>query len=264
MLWQVLTSIGFKEKESKVYLALLELGEQPSSTIAKKTGINRTTCYLILMDLMRRGLVSSFEKGKINYFTAANPETILTHIQAEKKNLEKQENFFKTNLETLLELTESKNIKPRVQFFEGFEGIKTVYNDTLKNKNKILGFGDIQNYPERLKEFIYNEYIPLRIKKKISFYGIVPSTEATSSRVKEDKKFKRATQKIPIELPLNIRLNIYGNKVAFMSHTDEKYSGVIIEDKLIHQAMSTIHRLAWMHCETKSRNRGLFKRRGTS
>lgn len=54
----VLQKIGLQQKESAVYLALLELGTADVSGIAKKAGIKRPTCYLVLDDLKNRGLVS--------------------------------------------------------------------------------------------------------------------------------------------------------------------------------------------------------------
>ncbi len=65
MLWQILSNIGFHEKESKIYLALLETSAQPASIVAKQSGINRTTTYLILEDLLKKGVVKRFERKGI-------------------------------------------------------------------------------------------------------------------------------------------------------------------------------------------------------
>ena len=46
-----LKSLGFSEKEARVYLALLELGPSTTTEIARKSKINRTTGYDILESL---------------------------------------------------------------------------------------------------------------------------------------------------------------------------------------------------------------------
>ena len=53
-----LQELGLSEKEARVYLALFELGPSVVSGLAKKAGINRSTTYVILETLAKRGLVS--------------------------------------------------------------------------------------------------------------------------------------------------------------------------------------------------------------
>ena len=71
-----LNNIGFNEKESKIYLALLETSAQPASVVARQAGINRTTTYLTLEDLLKKGLVNRFERKGIQYFEAVDPKQI--------------------------------------------------------------------------------------------------------------------------------------------------------------------------------------------
>ena len=49
MIEKILEKIGLSNKEVTVYLASLHLGSQPASTIAKTTGIKRTTIYDIFV-----------------------------------------------------------------------------------------------------------------------------------------------------------------------------------------------------------------------
>ena len=64
-----LKQLGLLEKEAKVYLASLELGEATVLELAKKSALNRTTVYVEIEKLGQRGLVSSIEKGKKRYFS---------------------------------------------------------------------------------------------------------------------------------------------------------------------------------------------------
>ena len=58
MLYKNLIEAGFSEKEAKVYLALLELGEGNIAKITQKSGIKRATVYLEIEALKSKGYVS--------------------------------------------------------------------------------------------------------------------------------------------------------------------------------------------------------------
>ena len=59
---QDLQQIGLTEKEAKVYLAALELGEKAVQVIAQKAGVNRATTYFILESLIEKGLQRAINK----------------------------------------------------------------------------------------------------------------------------------------------------------------------------------------------------------
>ena len=59
-----LVEIGLNEKEAKVYLASLELGQSAVQGISSRSGVNRATTYFIIEGLTAKGLISSFHQGK--------------------------------------------------------------------------------------------------------------------------------------------------------------------------------------------------------
>jgi len=59
-----LEKLGLNGKKADVYLAALELGKARVIEIAKKAGVKRTTCYDILLDLERQGLIYETAKKK--------------------------------------------------------------------------------------------------------------------------------------------------------------------------------------------------------
>ncbi|OHE33815.1 MAG: hypothetical protein A3J94_16070 [Syntrophus sp. RIFOXYC2_FULL_54_9] len=58
-----LEHLGLSDKESKVYLAALELGPTPVQDISHKAHVNRATTYVMIESLSARGLMSTFQKG---------------------------------------------------------------------------------------------------------------------------------------------------------------------------------------------------------
>ena len=82
---QVLESLGFSPKEIYIYTALLELETATATDLAKKTEINRTSCYDILSVLIKRGLVSKIVKKKKIYFHITDPRKLLNYLDREKE-----------------------------------------------------------------------------------------------------------------------------------------------------------------------------------
>ena len=62
---EVLTELNLTPREASVYTALLELGEGTPITLARKTGLKRTTIYLDLESLRQKQLA-----GLINGLTS--------------------------------------------------------------------------------------------------------------------------------------------------------------------------------------------------
>jgi sugar-specific transcriptional regulator TrmB len=99
MLKEQLEKIGLADKEAKVFLASLELGSSAVQEIAKKADINRATTYVIIEKLMKKGLMSSVEKGKKTYFQTEDPKRLLKLLEEQEEDLKKKEEEFKKALD---------------------------------------------------------------------------------------------------------------------------------------------------------------------
>src|SRR3989344_5674300 len=78
---QVLKEFKFSEKEAEVYLVLLEIGSSVVSDIAKKAGINRSTTYVILDSLAKRGLVNTVERRGGKTYTSVPAERLIKDLE---------------------------------------------------------------------------------------------------------------------------------------------------------------------------------------
>jgi len=107
-----LRQIGLSDKESNVYLALIEFGDSLVSEIAERTRINRSLLYDVLSGLADKGMVTYILKNNVRYYRAAEPEKILSIIR-------EKENIFKTMLPELMALHKPQTKKPIVEILEG-------------------------------------------------------------------------------------------------------------------------------------------------
>ena len=85
---RIFQELGLTENESKVYLALLELGPSLAGTVSKKTGIHRRNIYDITERLIKKGLVGYILKNNRRLFEASNPNRLKDILSEKQKALD--------------------------------------------------------------------------------------------------------------------------------------------------------------------------------
>jgi sugar-specific transcriptional regulator TrmB len=245
---QVLTDLGLIDKEPEVYLALLKTpGVQPASVIAKKTDLNRTTVYKTLVKLTKMGLATKTMQHGIICFFAEKPDKRLEDMLLNKK---KHLDFLSDSLISVLpdikNMQKQEMMMPKMRYYEGIEGVKRVYRDTLIEGKTIYAFENVDHMADDVKNYIFNEYIPKRIDEGIFANTIVPKSKANVNFGKTDKESLRETKVISKEsFPMEIEINIYDKKTAFFSYKQEDMFGVILESQAIANSMRAIFDLCW-------------------
>ena len=234
--------IGFSEKEVLVYLALLELGKGTVTQISRKAGINRPTGYHILASLALKELVKVSGKEPKQEYVAESPDQIEKMLL---KKIQTDQAYINEAKKIIPELKSIHNVtdKPKVFFYEGVEGVKKVYEDTLTSHEPIRAYASVENMHAGLPGY-FPEYYNRRAGKGISIRAIVPNSETGRERKSFDKKEKREIALVPFESFQFIpEINIYDNKVMIASWKEKL--GIIIESTEIADAMKKIYELAW-------------------
>ncbi|MCK5415869.1 hypothetical protein KAI92_00400 [Candidatus Parcubacteria bacterium] len=232
---EVLAQFGLQNKEDDVYLALLELGQAGVFEISVKASIKRTTTYDVLENLKRKGLVGQTIKGNKRLFYAEEPETL-------NKLLEDKKNKLNEIMPLLKSLCNTAGTKPRIRYYEGKTGLKEVYKDTLNYNTEIMAFVS-ENISKKLGTFS-DEYIKKRIEKKIYARVIASANDFMKNYKNKDKEYLKKTRLVPKEqFPFSIEMNIYGNKVGYISFQEE--IAIIIESNEISNNMKLLFELAW-------------------
>ena len=231
-----LKNIGLSEKEACIYLACLELGSQPATKIAKVARLNRVTTYDILEKLIGKGFVNFMVKKNVKFFSSIDPELLHSETQRHTDMLK-------------ITLPKLKRIKtglkhPQVQYFEGIEGIKAIYADTLTSKTEILNYANSREIRNFWPEYD-SEYVGKRVKKKIHLKGIAPEDEYGKRVHAADKTNHREIRLVEAaKFDFTNEINIYDNKVAIVSLRGELI-GMIIESEEIANTQRAIFQMAW-------------------
>lgn len=246
MLISDLKNVGLSDKEARVYLTSLGLGQAPAHEIAKQAGVNRATTYVILDSLMKMGLVSSFEKDEKAYFIAESPERLTALIKMKEQQIKESEDTLAKILPELKQRYRSSDNKPKVKYFEGVEGINAMQEDFLKSKNKqIYALSNLENL-DQVDPDIDDDYSPRRVKKGIRSKFIYISDKGPDTQIQaEDKQKIRESKHIDYqEFPFKTDLTIYDNKVCLLS-SEGKTIGIVIEDEGIADSMKAIFEYIW-------------------
>lgn len=82
----ILEEYGLDEKEIKVYVSLVEKGELNAYSLAKITGIHRSTVYAIIERLLSKGFIINIQKEEKNFYSAIEISKIIAKIK-EKESL---------------------------------------------------------------------------------------------------------------------------------------------------------------------------------
>lgn len=237
-----LQNLGFSDKESVVYIGLLELGRGTVSEISKKAGISRTTGYDILVSLLNKKLVSISGKETKQEYVAESPNSIIDYLKNQREKIEEEIDKGE-KIVNELELIHNVKNRPKIRFYEGKEGLKQVYEDTLTSSESIRAYATVDDMHNALPEY-FPEYYKRRAEKGIFIRAIVPSTDIGKDRHMHDKAEKREISFVPKdEYYFSPEINIYDNKVMIASWRENL--GIIIESEEIADAMKKIYELAW-------------------
>ena len=147
-----LQDLGLNDKEAKIYLALLKLGESTSVQIAKEIDVHRRTIYDNLNILMKKGIVGYKIKKGVKYFNASNPNSFGIF-------LEEKQHIFDDVLPSLLNRYKEKTTFPVIDVHVGTEAVKTILEDVIRQKGEAYWVGGGLFFFDTLgfsKQFINN------------------------------------------------------------------------------------------------------------
>jgi hypothetical protein len=136
-----------------------------------------------------------------------------------------------------------------VRYFEGADGIRDIYRDTLTAETDLLNFANSSIVRNFWKEYD-KQYVQERVKKGIHLKGVAPDDETGRKVQGKDKESFREIRLVSVkEFPINNEINIYDNKVAIISFAEDESEvfGVIIESKEVADTQRQIFEMAWRY-----------------
>jgi len=207
-----LENTGLSERESRVYLALLDIGPTTTSRLIRSTGIASSKIYDVLEKLEHKGVVTHIiQRGK-KQFQAVNPEKLFDLIK-------EKEDMIKEILPQLRGLYEKTREEVQAEIYKGKEGIKAIFEDILKEGKEWYALGASGKAAYTLPYFMPHFYKRME-QKKIRLNILFADIDITREQAKELKKYKNVLIRFLPKIIKNLMvIFIYASKIVIIPIT---------------------------------------------
>ena len=231
-----LRKLGLTENESKVYLALLELGSINAGEIIKKTKLHRNIVYDNLDKLIEKGLASFVIIKNVRHFEVTPPNELKEFIKKQKQEVLQKEQLINKILPQINKLRISSERKQEATIFKGKKGLKTIFEELTKSKDEILVFGTGWGMRETMP--IYYEQWHLKLRKN----GIKARVLLPKEKMKKFLKPFRAKY-LPEQNIIPSTITVWKDKVLNIIWEEE--IAILIISKKVADSYRNYFELLW-------------------
>ncbi|MEN9390538.1 MAG: hypothetical protein RLZZ283_638 [Candidatus Parcubacteria bacterium] len=233
-----LIKLGLSPHEANVYTAALQLGQTTALAISRKTGIKRTTVYDTLDALIARGLIELQLRGLKRYFAPTNPDQFDRLMSEQKKEYDQI-------LPDMLALYRLNGSKSQTRLYEGFEGVKTVLEMTLReirSGDPWYVIDDQHNWESKQELKWLEALVERRARKNIDFRIIFPDSE----RGRLNKKMEAAwNQKVRlIKRPIHTDITITPQRYIIHNFAPP-ITSIVLENSEIIETQKNLFLALW-------------------
>lgn len=230
MVEKQLEELGLSKAEIKIYLSLLEFGEQSTSSLSQKTHIHRTYIYDILEKLKDKGLVGELTIDSKKSFKAIEPSRI-------KDYLEEKIEIANSITRELEKIMHHGSEKASAEAYLGYNGVKTIVNDLINENKDYLVIGTGIPLEKDMPYHVIKSIRELN-KKKIRETAILPKGELYKGIRKREHRY---LQKSLVDFHTII---IYADKVAFLIWKPT-LTQILIKSEEVNRAMRNQFKIMW-------------------
>jgi len=248
-----LQKIGLSDKEARVYLANLGLGQSSVQNIARKAGVNRATTYVVLESLIKQGLCSTFSQKKKTYYVANDPELLTTLFKIQKKEIDEKEKYFASLLPQFKMIDSQSADKPTVKFFEGKQGLLNCMDEFVLSFNRGADSGDhaYLMYNRDLVDNLFTDqekaqFRHFRVKHELPVKSIYSMEKGFMKDTADGVRIKISGK----DFPMSAEIGIHNEAVRFLIF-GKKPSAIMIKNADVAKTLSSLFRLAWEAAERK-------------
>lgn len=242
---EILQQLGLSPAEAKIYLVLLDGGEQGAAELVEKTGLGRGNTYNGLVALEKHGLAESLS-GKKNLYRAANPEKLTVLLETKRRAEQERMETIRAAIPELVSRFVATTEKPVVWSSEGIDAVKAAYNDILANAKEILIFPSSFDRSLPALDKLIDQNIALQQERGITSRILLGQKDSDlPESVAALAKKGITVRAIPTDhLDLKSQILIWNNKVMINTLKTD-ISVIILEHPDIAQSMRTIFESFW-------------------
>lgn len=257
MIHELLTDIGLSDSEAAMYIALLRHGQQATTFLSQKIGVNRGLGYVVLHSLLQKGLVTKMSRGKVQYFSPLPPEHLVEYLEHQKKEIEGKQERVQTMLSQLVAITNPLMTKPKMRFFDGIEGARAVLESILTSKDKTLraylSLADAINF---VGSDFFHTFASRLTKEGFALHAIrthekdkqALALDPRLKRLGPSKKERRQIRYAPENLAFPMTMFLSDDKLVLLSSKEENFA-LLIESREYLEMQKKLFELVWNSLE---------------
>lgn len=236
---EVLQRVGLSDKAAKVYLSALTLGEATVLTLAKHSGVKRTSIYYTLEELRTLGALIETKRQKKVYYLPVEPKELIKRL---RERVFEAEDY----VEQLEKMKHSVYKKPRVYFLYGPTGFKKIWDMVFASRDKefrIITEG--KNFLDFVREkYILDDIIKNKKQLKISSRQLIVDSPYARDIIAKDKAENRTSKILPKYHKLPFTEVICSEFVAFISPRFDD-TLFVVENERFAETRKAIFEITW-------------------
>ena len=268
-----LTHLGFTEKESKVFLALLSGEQMSASEVAKEAGIRRTDVYDILKKFVDKGFINEIETSSVLKFEIIDPRVVSDKIQYNlrinaNKALHETQNLF-TDLQSLYKTKKIEKSKTsNIELIRGFNKHRQIrFLELIENSNEeILMMNRIEGHVSKQVDEVVAKFM-----KRGGIYKSIYEVSLNFKIQKDDKwasvtiedfidlceHYEKNGEQIKLTKMLIANYTVFDNEIVFLNVYDKSVpahnkTDILIRNKDFAKFIVNIFNLCWTQSFTVS------------
>lgn len=250
---KVLTSLfeqlGLRAEHAEIYEILLKQGPSAAGVIAKKSRHQRTYVYKLLDELVEHGACEKRGKGARFVFAPQAPTVLKDKAEDLLRRRTEELALVKDEIPKLQVFYEHGSEKPVVRYFQGVEGVRSIYEEhvQLKNRSHFFFRPHKSEVYDRVFGPWFKDFLIKQREANIRVYGITPY-DGIPRPNDAQRNFHRTWVRAD-DYTVPIEIASYGNTVTIISFGKEIF-GLAIDHAPTAQAIKEIFLLAKRGADT--------------
>ncbi|MSU75310.1 MAG: hypothetical protein EXS55_02245 [Candidatus Magasanikbacteria bacterium] len=238
-LLKTLTTLGLTDHESAVYLAALSLGPSTILKIAQAAEIKRTTVYSVVEALKQKGLIIIEVRGFKTKFVAENPEKLETILDNRQALLAK-------TMPEFAGLYNLKGAESSIKYYEGLNGIKSVYENLLVDVRPKEDYLIISHQAQwlNLDPDFFLDFTKRRAKLNIKIRLLLQDSPPAREHQRLQKIFNEHIKILPPGTSLNTNLVIIPRRVV-IHQLVPPINAIVIENPSVIRMHREMFEIMW-------------------
>lgn len=239
---QSLKNLGFSKNETKVLIYLFQVKKASTEEVSRNTAITFASVQFSLSSLQRRGLIQVDSNGPDDQYQVCSKEAFDTWITEQREKHDALYEQAELDVGQFFSFVEEHSWQPGVQYYEGVDGIKEIYEDMLQVGQPLYSWIDLEEIENVLGDYM-DEFIDRRVEADIMTYAIMPKKLYNTSYDPDGVEKREVRWKS--NLPLNGEIRIYGDKVAVMTFDSDKPVGFVFQSALMTKLFKAVFDSQW-------------------